>query len=368
MTAYVSADGAYGGPVAVALDQAAALTDLGHTVTVAAGWDGLEPPAGPARLRLFRARKPLRSSFVGLFAPGLLLWVARHAQEFDVVHVHVTRDLVTLPAAAIARRRGVPVVLQPHGQIRAGRSRAQGLVDRVLGARVLRGSAAVLALTPQEDRDLRDLGVPADRVHRLENAVPPAPEHARPADQGALVLYSSRLAERKRPRAFVAAAEIVSRDRPDARFEIWGADAGERAATLDDIERRGLTGRCVYRGATTVERSRARLADAAVLVLPSRAEPFPMALLEAFAAGLPAVITEETGLSRLARETGAAVVTDGSPARLAEGILRLLDDPDLWLRTARSARALADVRFSPDRIAGRLTDIYQRVVAGGRRS
>ena len=365
VAAYVSVDGAYGGPVAVALDQAAALTALGHEVTVAAGWDGGDPPTSPADLRLFRARRPLRSSFVGLVAPGLLPWLARHARSHDVVHVHVTRDLVTLPAAALAQLRGVPVVLQPHGQIRPQRSAAHSLVDRVLGGRVLRRAAAVLALTPQEERDLHVLGVPAGRVHRVENAVPVPARRAQPPGAAPLVLYSSRLAERKRPRAFVAAAEIVGRVRTDARFDLWGADGGELAATLADIEGRGLTGRCTYRGATTIEGARAGLAEAAVLVLPSRAEPFPMALLEAFAAGLPAVITEDTGLSRTARECGAAVVTDGSPEQLAAAILGLLDDDDLWARTAAAARRLAEHRFAPVRVAERLTDLYERA-AGDR--
>ena len=38
-------------------------------------------------------------------------------RDYDVVHVHVARDFVTLPAATIARRAGVPYVLQPHGMI-----------------------------------------------------------------------------------------------------------------------------------------------------------------------------------------------------------------------------------------------------------
>jgi glycosyltransferase involved in cell wall biosynthesis len=126
-----------------------------------------------------------------------------------------------------------------------------------------------------------------------------------------------------------------------------------------------LTLRCVYRGATTIERARARLSEATVLVLPSRAEPFPMVLLEAFACGLPAVITDETGLSRTAQETGAAVVTDGSPDQLADAVMRLLSDRDLWTRTAGSARTLAEQRFTLERIAERLTAIYRQAASQG---
>ncbi|MGY1631556.1 glycosyltransferase [Geodermatophilus sp. SYSU D01186] len=360
---YVSADGSYGGPVSVALDQAAALQAAGHSVTVAAGWDGSRQCADPAELRLFRARKPLRQSFAGLSAPGLLAWVARNAQDFEVVHVHVTRDLVTLPAAWLAERRGVPVVLQPHGQIRPDPSRAQAGIDVLLTRRVFRRAAAFLVLTSHEEKDLQALGVDLARLHRIDNGVPPAARRAEPPGESPLVLYSSRLAERKRPEAFVAAAAIVADRRPDVRFELWGPDGGRLGATLAEIERRGLSGRCSYRGATTVEQTRAHLADAAVFVLPSTAEPFPMALLEALSAGVPSVITDQTGLSEAARQTGAARVTDGSAEELAAEVLELLDDPAAWTRAASAAEAMVAGRFAMPRIVDRLLEVYRVAAA-----
>jgi glycosyltransferase involved in cell wall biosynthesis len=356
---YLSADGSYGGPVAVAVDQAAALLEAGHAVTLVAGWDGVGPAPHSVPVRLFRARKPLSQSFAGLVAPALLGWVARYAHEFEVVHVHVTRDLVTLPAAWLAQRRGTPVVLQTHGQIRPNRSRAQAGVDVLLTRRVFRDAAAFLALTAHEEMDLEAQGVGASRLHRIDNGVPAAAVRAVPPGDSPLVLYSSRLAARKRPQAFVAAAEIVARRRPDARFELWGPDGGALAATLSEIEGRGLASRCSYCGATTVERARAHLADAAVFVLPSYAEPFPMALLEAFSAGLPVVMTDQTGLSDAAGDAGAARVTDGSAEQVADAILELLDDPAAWSRVAGAAVALAEDRFAMPRIAERLAEVYR---------
>jgi glycosyltransferase involved in cell wall biosynthesis len=357
VAAYLSADGSYGGPVSVALDHASALAEAGCTVTVAAGWDGAARLTHSATLRLFRAHKPLRTGFAGLVAPGLLPWVARHAREFDVVHVHVTRDLVTLPAAWLAQQRGVPVVLQTHGQIRPEASRGQAALDAVLTRRVFRRAAAFLALTAHEEEDLRALGVADARLHRIDNGVPAAARYAAAPAEAPLVLYSSRLAERKRPQAFVAAAELVARARPDARFELWGPDGGVLADTLTEIERRGLTGSCVYRGATTVEQARAHLADAAVFVLPSFAEPFPMALLEALGAGLPVVVTDQTGLSSAVAAAGAGRVTDGSPEQLGAAVLELLE-PGAWAAAAAAAQQLAQSRFAMPRIAARLLEVY----------
>jgi glycosyltransferase involved in cell wall biosynthesis len=360
--AYVSADGAYGGPVSVALDQAAALQQAGHDVTVVAGADAAtfaRPDSqAPFRLELFRAVRPRSGSFAGLVAPGLLAWTGRHAAEFDVVHVHMTRDLVTLPAARIAQVRKVPVVVQAHGQIRPEAHRAQLAMDALLTRRVLRDARAVLALNDAERVDLTAVGTLGLSPHVVDNGVPPATVTAAPPGHAPLVLYSSRLAERKRPRAFVAAAALVAEARPDARFELWGPDGGELAGVQSDIVRLGLEGRCEYRGALPVDEARRLLPAACVFVLPSILEPFGMALLEAFSAGVPGVITDQTGLSKPAADAGAALITDGSPAQIAVAVVRLLDDSELWQRTSAAARRLAADEFGMARIADRLLEIY----------
>jgi glycosyltransferase involved in cell wall biosynthesis len=365
VAAYVSADGSYGGPVSVALDQARALHDAGHSVTVVAGWDGVADPHPadriPFPLVLHRAYRPRSSTFAGMVAPGLLPWMARHVREFDVVHVHLTRDLVTLPAARTAQLRGVPLVVQTHGQIRPEASRLQRALDVLLTRRVLADAGAVLALTAAERADLAALGVRGELVQQIDNGVPPATVRGRVPEPGALVLYSSRLAERKRPRAFVAAAALVAAQRDDVRFELWGPDGGELAAVQQDITALGLGERCSYRGAVPVARARQLLGGASVFVLPSVAEPFPMALLEALSAGVPLVITDQTGLSDAVAAAGAGAVTDGSPEQLAAAVLRLLDDPERWQTVSASARDLVAQRFSMVSIAARLTEIYSRL-------
>jgi hypothetical protein len=103
----VSPNGEYGGPVRVASNQSSALRDAGHSVVLAASQR--PHPVTPVEVngvpvRLFRARLMLpRSGFAGLTAPSMLWRFFRNRQSFDVVHVHVARDLVTLPVALIAK-------------------------------------------------------------------------------------------------------------------------------------------------------------------------------------------------------------------------------------------------------------------------
>ena len=52
------------------------------------------------------------AGFAGLTSPAMLSWVRRVAPSADVVHVHMARDLLTLPAAWLAQRAGTRTGLQ----------------------------------------------------------------------------------------------------------------------------------------------------------------------------------------------------------------------------------------------------------------
>ena len=88
----ISELGEYGGPVRVALNQAASLRRRGHEVIVAAATRGFSTPPTEmdgVPLALFRARQVLpRTGFAGMAAPGLLPWVWHHARGADVVFIY----------------------------------------------------------------------------------------------------------------------------------------------------------------------------------------------------------------------------------------------------------------------------------------
>lgn len=129
----VSPDEAYGGPVSVALNQSAELRRRGHDVTVTAatrGYQMVPAERNGVPLRLFATRKPIPAlKFAGMRAPTMTRWFHAVGDEFDIVHVHFTRDLVVLPMALAARRRHIPYVLQTHGMVVPSRHPLAAPVD-----------------------------------------------------------------------------------------------------------------------------------------------------------------------------------------------------------------------------------------------
>jgi glycosyltransferase involved in cell wall biosynthesis len=357
----VSVDGAFGGPVSVARTQCQALAELGHDVELFAGWDGcaeLEVPG--VETRLFRTRRvlPMRG-FAPLIAPGLSRELVGSRPRFDVVHVHLARDFVTLAAGRACAHAAVPFVVQTHGMVREDRRAAARLLDATLTRKVLRGARAQLALTEEEARDLPMVSRAPSNVIRMQNGVRLTHAAAAWTDGIPTVVFCARLHARKRPAEFVRMAGVM-RDRGiAARFRIFGPDQGELAAVRDLIATLDLTDRVEYGGALRPEDVSRTLLDAQVYVLPSVDEPFPMGLLEAMSLGLPSVITDSTGVSDALRTSGAALVTDGTAQSLADAVATLVSGPAVWSKVSTLAKNQIVAQYSDGAMSRALVEVYE---------
>ncbi len=210
----------------------------------------------------------------------------------DVVHVHLMRDLVTLPVALLASALGRPLVLQTHGMIDPTEKRVARAVD-VLGLRrVLRKADAVLHLTGQE-RELTEAVVapePMGPAYRLVNGVTPQParDSGRAPGRPPTVLYCARVQEGKRPQDFVGAMPTVLAKYPGARFVLAGPDTGALAGEMLARARSLGVGHALeYVGALDHAGVLARLRESEVYVLPSIKDAFSVSVLEALSVGLP---------------------------------------------------------------------------------
>lgn len=114
-----------------------------------------------------------------------------------------------------------------------------------------------------------------------------------------------------------------------------------------------------------VSDTRGLLAEADVFLMTSRSEGLPNALLEAMAAGVPAVVTEAGGMSEIVRhrKTGCAVPV-GDHVRLAEEICFLLSNPAAAQAIGREARSLIEREFSIARMARQVESVYRQALAG----
>jgi glycosyltransferase involved in cell wall biosynthesis len=96
--------------------------------------------------------------------------------------------------------------------------------------------------------------------------------------------------------------------------------------------------RVVFPGYVTGERKRAFLALADLYLFPSRHESYGLTLIEALAAGLPAICLDSLGARDIIRDDFGVIVR---PDQLRAAITSLLADPDLRRQMGHAARAFA---------------------------
>lgn len=363
----ISPDGAYGGPVRVSFNLAGELISRGEEVAVAASCLGYDPMPDvlegiPVRLTKPRHLLP-RMGFAALTSPTMLWWMLRQRCPFDVVHVHLARDLVTLPAAILAILMRKRLVVQPHGMIIESDRRVAPLMDWLLTRPVLRRADCVLYLTEEEKSSLLQVE-PRVRLVYLPNGVPRGPSVSEHRPDGVEMLYLARLHERKRPRIFVEAAVDLLREGTAATFTLIGPDGGEAANVENDIraciECRGdAQARMSYDGALAPGLTLDRMRRASVYVLPSVDEPFPMSVLEAMSVGLPVIITDSCGLADVVTASGSGLVTDGSKRSLVDAMRTLIDDSALRNNMGIAARRTAEDVFSMEAVGRKLVSIYR---------
>ena len=165
-----------------------------------------------------------------------------------------------------------------------------------------------------------------------------------------------RFSEEKRPMLWAQIANLVAQRRPDAHFLIVG-DGPLRNEVRSFSEREGFSDRLFMPG---------QEADVAFplglmtcLLLTSRMEGAPNAILEAHAAGVPVITSSGGGASETTDHGHSGWVVKGNdPYRYAERILAVLRD-HAWRNTAASVgRELIARRFGLERMVSETLDVY----------
>ena len=362
----ISPRGEYGGPVRVAINQTRELLAAGHDVLLAAGAQGfgrrLPTEFDGVPVKLFDAYNPVpRAGFSGLISPGLQQWLKTAVKSADVTHIHLGRDLVTLPAATQLRRQHRPYVLQTHGMVAPSSHPLAGTVDAVWTKRALAAAATVFYLTPEERRGLSAVTSAALCLKELHNGVPQTEQAPVAADAPLEVLFLARLHARKRPLIFIEMAKILHRKFPSVRFSMVGPDGGEGPAVEEAIRQAALGDALRWEGALAPERTIDRIGQTTIYVLPSVDEPFPMSVLEALSLGKPVVVTDTCGLAAAIAEAGAGIVIDSSLESLVAGVGDLLANPSRQKSAGGRARLLTNKKFSMEAIRHQLETVYSNV-------
>lgn len=291
---------------------------------------------------------------------------AEHRQwPIGVIATQTVHD-VAWALLLFGRAYGIPVVGQihydifdPFAQADLSRSAAVARVRFAITRLALPHFAAVRAVGQGTAEELRrrklcrQVHVLPVAVAMLESVEPSPPMAERPPR----VLFVGRLCAAKNLEGWLDVAARVSRIESAAQFEIIGD-----GALLEGLEDRarvlGLSGRIRFLGSRPYAELPAHYGAARVFLLTSHYEGFGRVAVEAYANGTPVVASRITGVEDIVchGESGFLHLTSDVEG-MATSVVRLLRDPALATRLARTGIAHARTHFDPQRLASAWVDL-----------
>lgn len=319
-------------------------------------------------------RRWLYSTVAPLIAVTARRSFERACATVDATFVHA-HDLYPSGAAArrLCERAGLPYVLTVHG------SDLYSNLDNPLWRAEIReaahGARAVICVGRRLARDCTaKLGVPASRTVVIPDTYDAArftfverrggrltAGETSDSPRAIRLVSVGRLSHEKGHDVLLRALADVRSSGLDATLVLVG-DGPERARLESLRESLGLMEAVEFVGLLAHERLPEAYAAADAFVLPSRAEGFGVALVEAMATGLPAVATRSGGPEDIVLpDDGILVPADDAPA-LADGIAAVIEN-----RARYDPRAIASrtyQRFSPRAVGARLVRFYAEALAG----
>jgi glycosyltransferase involved in cell wall biosynthesis len=169
----------------------------------------------------------------------------------------------------------------------------------------------------------------------------------------------ARLHRQKGIRDLMRAAGQIHRGSPEVKIVVVGGGPLERALRKE-AQKLGLERFFVMLGERPDAHALCSLFD--IFVLPSLWEGLPLALLEAAAMGKPIVATDIDGVREVIQDGQTGIlVPPGNPEKLAQAVLRLLQNKDLAHKLGENARTTILGAFTLSRMIEETEQLYLRL-------
>lgn len=338
-------------------------------------------PTTHVSVHAFRTEFPAR--FWAAYSRPLARFLDNAAAGFDVVHIHTLYHYPAFAASRVARKHGVPFVVSPRSglnehALRDKRFKKWGYRRLVLD-RILQSADALHAVAQEEQAEIARLGyetpvfvspngIGRDQMDGFTSIHDSGflAKHPRLIGKR-VILFLGRIHSYKGLDRLARSFARIGSEFEDAALLVAGPDKkdGTRRKVEEILRAAGVLDRVTFTGLVTGSDRIAAFSCADLFVLPSYSEGFSNAVIEALAAGLPVIISEQCNFPEAARAE-AGFVVPAEDAAVAGAIRALLSDADLRERMGRNGRRLILERYTWPAIAASMSEFYRTLV--GRRA
>jgi glycosyltransferase involved in cell wall biosynthesis len=371
----------YGGPPKVMYELARRHVRNGHEVTVfttdtldaSSRVNEPETVMEGIRVRRFRnVSNRLAWHYKKFIAPEFGRALAREIDRFDVVHVSDSRGWITLQTYRHARAASIPLVLSAFGSL--GRSEGlRALIKKFYDVRYLtpmiRSAALLVAQTRHEADEYLSFGADPKRIIQIPLGVTPSEFATMPVrgsfrrtngfrENDRIILFIGRIHALKGLDFLIDVLARLRLSDNTWRLVIVGVDNGALAAVSARVRNLGLTDSVTFAGPAYGADRFAVMRDADVFAItPVNYEETSLASLEAAAAGLPVVATEQADLPGLEAAGGGRIVPRTIDA-VAEALSSVVVTREAARVAGARARQLVFDNYSWDAVARQLEEAF----------
>ena len=308
------------------------------------------------------------------YSRPLSVWLKQNVSGYELAHIHAVFNHSSVAAARECRKQRVPYVIRPLGTLDPWSMKQKALRKRLFwslaGESMLSGAAAVHYTSRAEKTATENLlGVNHGQVIPLGiDAIADSANDVRgDRSLSPYVLVLSRLHPKKGLDVLIDAFIALTRR---AEFDRWRlVIAGDGPTDHVNVLKRkaaAVQERIVFTGWLDGERKEQMLRNASLLVLPSYQENFGLCVMEALARSVPVLLSPHVNLADEIEEANAGWIAPVEREALSTTLATALDDPD-ELAKRGSAGKLLSQRYSWERVATELTNLYAQITNGSTR-
>ena len=333
--------------------------------------DWIDPHGVPVRMYAGRWKGRLRDVVFALRVATTMIWERRNYQfvYFLMQGLHLA---VGLPVARLLKK---PILMKIAGS---------GVVPKIYSSRIgrqelrwlSRWAKRILILNEDMRQEAIDHGISPNQLVWMPNPVDTAEFSPATKDEqrelrvafgipqtAMVVLYSGRLATEKALPTLLNAFALVVKEVPDALLVLVG-DGAVRRALVQQAKLLGFNEKTIrFTGRVEPEIVCQWLKIATVFALVSPSEGFPCALEEAMSTGLPSVVSDIPANRQLIKNgLHGILVPVGNIEKIAESIVRLLQDAPLRQRMGEAARELIAENYSTNHIVDRYEALFREIL------
>lgn len=370
----------HGGPTKACLEMANYVSDHGHDVVIHATDYQIPPEAlknnGLANdhgVRIFYHP----SVHVGPMAisPGMAKGLKRDIRDADAVHLHSLYLLHDYYVWKYCQAFGKPYLVRPHGSLNpAFRNRhklRKWVVNTLFMDRVIDDAYALhFSCKSEEDRaqpaarGKNGVVIPNGLNTRAYSNLPPGNQFRElfPDDPNKkIILFLGRLNFIKGLDLLADAFAKLRQNNPHAYLLIAGPDGGMEEKLKRQLADNNVSDAVRFTGLIMGDDKLAAFAAADVFVLPSYSENFGISAVEAMAAGVPTIITDQVNIHHEIAEDGAGVIVSCDSDDLHQALDTLLQDQPKLDQFAERGKTSIKNRYDWEVVAPSLVDVYARM-------